>query len=485
MRVALRILTVAAAIAVLVIVATRPAQLGGAVADSGGGLVRVPRGTTTLVCPSPPPQEGALGDPQFAGTPLTRDVATTVLGVARPGEAADDVQVSSAPPAGEPQAWPGTASGSLTRAASTTEEPTVAAARSAPDGTGGVAAVSSTTIVGGDQAGLAVGSCTAPADHGYLVGSATGGTRDGRVVITNPGRTVATVDLTVLTPDGPQTPSAGRNLTVAPASSRALPLDTLVADQDTLALQVDAKGGQVGVWLVDTAIRGLVPRGIDTIPLTQASPVQVITPVAGPTATLRLVNPGQQAVTARYSIGGPDGPAAPQTADLPAGTVADVPLTGLPAQAAVTVTATGPIAAGVQVSVERPGSDPAAPEADLAWTSPAPQLDSRALAAVPWAQNTLVVAAEDGQASVTLRQLDARGNAIGGDQPVTIPAAGVAAVPVSADAALLQFEVRSGPVHAGMLSRGGPGNTYLAASVVQAPGSGQESARVTVETRPG
>lgn len=486
MRTALRLLTVAAALLVIGVLAFRPQQSESAV-GAVGSLARVPASPQTLVCPAPPEEAAATvgTDPQFALAPPLPRMQTRAVSYARPpgAEAPDSLQLTTLPSTGGATVTEGTGPDQLAAATAATPHAVAVRATPAHDLPAGAAAVTSVLTAGGDHAGLAVAGCTPAQAAGYLVGGGVGPGRTSRLVLSNPGRTVVSVDLTVLTDTGPLEPATGQGLSIAPGSSRAFSLDVLAPDAQVTAVGFEAGGGMVGGALVDTVLHGLVPRGVDFVPITAPAEEQVLAPVTGP-ATLRLANPHPRQIEARWRAGDFAGPREWAEVSIPAGAAVDVPVQQS-GPLSLTVVADQPVLAAARWVRERPGADPAAPAADLAWTSAGPALTAQGRAALPGGvANQLTLAAGTEPAGVSVRQLSTDGTPIGSDRPVAVPAGAIRQVDLDPTAVAAWLEVTSGPVHAGLASRAGPGGTFVSASAVLAPSEGQETTSVIIEGRP-
>ena len=486
MRIALRLLTVAAALLVIGVLAFRP-QPSQSAERAVGSLVRVPASPQTLVCPAAPEQApGAPGtDPQFAAAPAPSQVTTRAVSYARPGavDAPDALRLTTLPATGEGTGTDGTTTGELATARTDSRDAVAVRATPGQDLPAGAAAVTTVRTDGGDLAGLAVAACTPAQASGWLVGGGVGQGRTSRVVLANPGRTVVTVDLTILTDAGTVEPAAAQGVSIAPGTSRAFTLDVLAPDATITAVGFEATGGTVGGALVDTDLRGLVPRGVDFVPITQPAEEQVLAPAVGQ-AVLRLANPDSRDVTARWRVGTTEGPGEWTEVDVPAGAVADLPVP-TKWQLGVTVVADRPVLAAVGWARERPGADAAAPAADLAWTAAAPALTEEGRAALPpGVTNQLVLAAGSESAGVSVRQIGADGTPLGSERPVAVPAGATRQVDLDPAAVAVWLDVTKGPVHAGLLSRSGPDGAFVAASPVLAPDDGQETTSVVVRSRP-
>ncbi|WP_460435336.1 DUF5719 family protein, partial [Angustibacter speluncae] len=432
---------------------------------------------SVLVCP-PAPRLGAevgsdAGDEDFrADSPArTSTVLRTVGGQA---VSALTLPADEEPPAG----LHGTASGDGTVVATDGVQPVVLQA--GPEASVGALAVH--VADDGDLAGLAASSCGFPAESSVLVGGGVEAGRSGRVVLSNPGTTTASVDLVLLTPSGPVSPPAAQDLAVPGGTSRDVLLEGLVEPTPALAVGVTARGGAVVAHLVDTRIAGVRAQGVEQVTATQpATALTLPGLLPGPTTTavLRLANPGSTPAAVGWQLTGPDGAVAQQgetVVTVPAGSVAEVPLEELtgPAAAealAVQVTSDQPVAATVQVRLGRAGG-----LADLAVAHPAPRLAGQALVPLPDGEGVraaLALAGTDRAGTVEVVGLDADGEQVGETEEVRVEPGRTALVAVPADSVQMVLRVASGEVAAAVVLRsepdGGPRASYASVLPVLVP----------------
>ncbi len=347
-----------------------------------------------------------------------------------------------------------------------------------------------TTTDDGDLAGLVAGSCTAPAETSWLVGGAVEAGRSGRVVLANPSRTAATVDLTVLTPEGPVSPPAGQDLAVGAGTSREVLLEALLPPTAALAVGVSARGAAVAAQLVDTQVDGVRPQGVEHVAATSpATSLTIPGVLAGSrTLTLRLANPGTVPAAAGWQVLGPDGVVAPTgeaVVTVPPGGVVEVPLElvgpdgdRVDGPVAVQVGADRPVLGAVQVQVARADG-----RSERAWVAPAPELTGEALAVVaPDRVRTYLSLAAAEAAEVQVQQLDAEGEPVGDEVDLVLEPGTSLTRPVTADAAAVLVRVVSGRVHAAVPmtieASGDPKNTFVAVVPVQVPPATTDEVRV-------
>lgn len=168
--------------------------------------------------------------------------------------------------------------------------PVTLAAAPAPDGTAvlGGAVVSATTA--GDLRGLAGASCATPSAEQWLLGGTTARGASTRLVVQNPSRTAAVVDVELWGPAGRVEAAGPTTMTVPAGGQSARLLESVAPDQRLLAARVVARGALVTSYLQVGALDGLRPTGVDVASATVAATRQVVTGVTttGPGAGPRL-----------------------------------------------------------------------------------------------------------------------------------------------------------------------------------------------------
>lgn len=338
--------------------------------------IDVPPAPATVVCPGPlrlptePEPGGDLTyDPQFDPSP--EDSASRLTAVAdgsaglvlRTLTADADADADADAGDGDAGGAPGGSAASIAEVAAGTVVVAPPATSSsgtvtAPQVAAGVAALTPT----GDLRGLSAAACGRPGPELWLAGGSTTLGSSARLVLQNPGATAVTVGLDLWGAGGPVQLAGAPQFLVPPGQERVVLLEGLAAEERRVVVRVTASGGLVAAHLQDSALRGLVPAGVDqVVPGTGPGTRQVLTGVVVPatepgtvdTAQLRLLAP-EEATTASVSLLGPDGPVELPglgTVDLDAGAVLDVPLAGLPAGTwTVVVDAESPVVAGALVT---------------------------------------------------------------------------------------------------------------------------------------
>lgn len=261
--------------------------------------------------------------------------------------------------------------------------------------------------------GYAASACRPPLIESWLVGgSGETGAAD-IIVISNPGRVAATVELTVFGATGPVVPPGGAAIIIPAGQQHIVPLAGIARGEASPIVRVSASGAPVTASLQTSITRTLATGGVDqvdaiAIPETEqiiagvpvmasaagdgqvATIARVLSPTAAGTATLTVMN-ARNATPARE----------PQAIALSAGLPLEVDLGGLPpGDYTVEVTADVPILAAVWQTTGF------APGADFAWYTPAPELEGTTMLAVPAGPPRTLTLVNRGEAEATVSVSD-------------------------------------------------------------------------------
>lgn len=472
--------------------------------------------SASLVCPGPETlvvPDGA--SPVTPGGPVTLTAAVSSTAVVGQGEAtAVEARVSAlGADRGVNLSVP---AGKVALAADTLEQAgAVALQARTPAGADAplTSAVQTTLARRGDLRGLVARSCAPAATTTWLVGSSTVEGRRGRLLLANPTPAPATVDVRVLTPDGPADPPNGQGVIVPASSQVALLVDALVPAVPRVAVRVQARDGRIVATLHDSVVRGLIAGGADDVGGTSAPARQQVIPglsvrasdvldgspqlpadPADPGAVaVRVAVPGGEDGIVHVRLLGSDGevelPAG--IVDVGAGSVADVAITGVPDGVyAALVEADVPIVAGAIVGRASEGSELAGtpdgvaadvPPAELAWSSATDALAPTVLAVPARAAASLSATASAAPATLTYALVSARG-VVGDSKTVPIPAGTTVSLAVPSGSAALTLTPGGGPVHAALMLEASDGNGALISVVpVQVPPPSAQSRRPVVE----
>lgn len=131
---------------------------------------------------------------------------------------------------------------------------------------------------------------------------------DSRLVLVNPDRTPAVVDLVLSGAKGPLTAAGTSSITVPAGGSREVPLLVQVPTGQPVAVQVRASDGRVAAWGSVVTTTGGRPHGADLAPSTAASTRAVLPALpAAEGHTLLVANPGDERATATVTAHGSQG----------------------------------------------------------------------------------------------------------------------------------------------------------------------------------
>jgi len=456
-RIATRVTTGIAGVAVLGVVVTGALLLPPASTDASAPSVLVTPVATDQqrVCP------GALLRPPEA------DAAATTGAVA----VGSSTVTSGSASAGAATGGPGVRTSRLqapeVQGGASTEASVLAVAGAEGDDPTELAGAASQIATQSDLAGLAAAPCSEATAESWLVG---GGTTTGRttfVVLDNPSGVSSTVDLAISGEDGAVSAPGASGINVPAGSRRVLSLAGLAPDLSSPAIHVQSRGGQVVATLEQSTVRGLLAGGVDVVvpaaaPATtltmtglrvdsqaaaQPAPAEGEAPAegtdgaagSGPGAdvgtdpdrstAVRILVPGSDDADVSVSVApedGTDGTGTTFTVEADGGRVTDFPVSGLTdGRYAVTVQSSVPVAAAVRtVSGAAEGG-----ATDFAWLPASGTLTRDALVSVPSGPAPLLHVRNpgDAEATVTARPTD-------GSEPValTVPAGAEVSASVAA-----------------------------------------------------
>lgn len=253
-------------------------------------------------------------------------------------------------------------------------------------------AVQSTLTPSGDYRSLALTRALPPSAEGIFLGLTTTAGSSAQLVLRNPSSRPATAALQVWTPDGPAAMSGRSQVVVAPGEEQSVLLESIVPDQEALALEVAVQGSPLAMHLQLSERSGLTPGGVEILTPIAAPDRDLVIPgveVAGTAPTLVLANLRAQDTTARVEVLGPDGvidEGSPGEVPVTGESVTTLALESLPDGAVtVRVRADAAICAAVRSPIagaDLAGSTLGAP-VDLAVLVPAPSLTSSGIVALP------------------------------------------------------------------------------------------------------
>ncbi|WP_125610622.1 DUF5719 family protein [Specibacter cremeus] len=338
-----------------------------ATADVAPSPVVLPVGATVANCPGPTQllSGDVTGtDPQFApgSSGTTSQLAAlvlstgagvlpgTVLSALGAGSSAVPLATLAAAPADGAAPPPPAAQRAAFLGSQAVAAPTVLSGQ--PVGgqratTGGAVTVAAKD---GDLRGLAAANCQQSANDLWISGASTTVGRTAVLNLVNSSQTAATVSLDLFGAKGPVQAPGARGLLVPAGKSRAVVLAGLAPDQASLSVHVKSSGGPVTATIQQSVLRGLTPGGVDFLqPGAAPSATAVVTGVrvADPAAAakaygqddyaapaLTVTVPGASDAVVSVKVYGANGQQALANGGVltaKAGSVTELPLTGLPA----------------------------------------------------------------------------------------------------------------------------------------------------------
>lgn len=418
----------------------------------------VPAGNLTAVCPEPLKLLDSAADevdPEFSPvskTAVTKARATVFsdLGGTIPGSALTELGADS--PLVEIADFTGKAGSSGSNEAGETKvvakvvagqdltAPTVLSVEPLGEQHARAGAAMSYTASDGDLRGLAAANCLTPSNDFWLLGASTTVGASSVLNLYNASETPSTVDLELIGPKGAIQAAGSRGLLLAPGESRSWVLAGLAAGQESLAVHVSSSGGAVAGTIQQSVLRGLTPGGVELLQPgngpglreivtgIEVQDAKVARQIRGQSGyenaapALEVVVPGSGDATLEVRLFGPKG-----QVELPGGgvltaaggSILSIPLDSLPAGTySADISSNVSINAAARVSRGTGTGKPM----DFGWAPSSGRLGNEHLAVLPPAGSSkLSFTAPDGDAEISLRPVDAKGN-IGAARKVAVPA---------------------------------------------------------------
>jgi len=128
------------------------------------------------------------------------------------------------------------------------------------------------SVLAPTMTGLVGAPCIRPQAEFWLVGGATDTGREALLVLSNPSRVDATVDLQIFTENGSSHSSGLTGISVPAGKTSLLPLSSFVLNAQSIAVHVQSHGGSITALIQQKTVRGIYPNGADYIyPSTEVS----------------------------------------------------------------------------------------------------------------------------------------------------------------------------------------------------------------------
>lgn len=290
-------------------------------------------------------------------------------------------------------------------------------------------------------AGFLATECGDALNEQWLVGGSTTTGRDTIVTISNGSDVDARIDLEIFGSKGLVDAPGSRGIIIPPNSQRSYSVAGFAPDEPAPAIHLTSSGAAVWATLHTTAVRGLVPGGLDRIgsvadptttisfPILHVPSDETIGAVLADgnysdiTAAIRFLVPGDTDAPVQITLDPyGDGESQVVTATITAGATLDIPLSDLEeGDWAITIESEQPLVAAARVGFH----DSKTGSTDIAWASGAPIQTGLASLIAPGGSVLGVVNPTDTDATVTVLN--------GGvTTEVTVPAHGTYRVAASA-----------------------------------------------------
>ncbi len=304
-----------------------------------------------------------------------------------------------------------------------------------------VAATEYNSIQTESVAGFLATECGDALNEQWLVGGSTMTGRDTILTISNGSDVEARIDIDIWGSQGKIDAPGSRGIVVAPMSQRSYSVAGFAPDEPSPALRLTSSGAAVWATLQTTAVRGLVPGGLDRIgPVTMPSTSIAFPVIRTPNedsigaalvdpdysdivAAIRFLAPGEVDAVANITMDpAGDGDTLTIAANINAGSTLDIPLSELEAgDWSVTIESDQPLVAALRVGYH----DPQNGITDVAWSSAAPAQTGTAALFVP--TGAVLGLSNPGTTDVTAAILNG-----GENLEVVVPARGTLVLPVTA-----------------------------------------------------
>ncbi len=247
--------------------------------------------------------------------------------------------------------------------------------------------------------GFLATECGDALNEQWVAGGSTETGRETNLVLSNGTDVDARVDLEIWGTNGLVEAPGSKGIVVPALSQRVYSIAGFAPDEPSPAVHVVSTGAAIWATLQVTAVRGLVPGGVDRIGSISAPAATLVFPtvripseasigevLSDPaysdiTPAIRLLNPNEVDATATITLVPADG-GDPQsvTATVSAGLVSDIALADfVEGDWSIIVTADQPLVSAIRTGFHDPNSG----VTDIAWESPSPIYAGTMAIAVP------------------------------------------------------------------------------------------------------
>jgi len=127
-------------------------------------------------------------------------------------------------------------------------------------------------------AGLAGAACQKPSAEQWLIGGSTITGRESLLILSNPSKVSAIVDLQLFSEAGAMDGPGLTGISVAAGKTELIQLASLAPKTTSFAIHLNARGGAIASWLQQKTQRGLSAEGVDFVSPTPGFGEQQIVP---------------------------------------------------------------------------------------------------------------------------------------------------------------------------------------------------------------
>lgn len=158
------------------------------------------------------------------------------------------------------------------------------------DGSKSFNALQLQTAAGAQAFGLAAASCVPGTNDAWIIAGDNSIGREALLVLVNSGAVDATVTLELLGTSGPIQGSGLSGISAPAGKTTVLPLASFAPKSETFAIHVSSRGASLGVYLQQKTIRGVIPGGLDLVPVSAAADQKLVIPGVFIRTTSKLAN---------------------------------------------------------------------------------------------------------------------------------------------------------------------------------------------------
>lgn len=146
------------------------------------------------------------------------------------------------------------------------------------DGSKNFNAIQLQSASGSQAFGLAAATCVPGTGDAWIVAGDNSVGREALLILVNAGAVDATVNLELLGTSGPIEGTGLSGISAPAGKTTVLPLASFAPKAETFAVHVTSRGSNLGVYLQQKTIRGVVPGGLDLLGTTAVADKKLVIP---------------------------------------------------------------------------------------------------------------------------------------------------------------------------------------------------------------